>query len=168
MTRPFDQSHIRAVAIRATAIGLASIVIVVLIASVIVAGWPSLAKGLSGKTLYGFMRAQPLAIMILPLAACCGVCSLMPMHWRPVFGSVTVGLFLLIGGFFAYRDFLRLAPWVERYQQPWTKALPFVDPILVAGLIGGFSWRPAPSVSLLWSARPSNAPRPKPPSATQT
>src|SRR4051812_41180432 len=75
--------------------------------------------------------------MVLPLAACCGVCSFMPMHRRPVFGSVTFGLFLLIGGFFAYRDFLRLAPWGERYQQPWTKALPFVDPILVAGLIGG-------------------------------
>ena len=133
MTHSFDKRHIRAVAI-----GLASVVIVVLIASVIVAGWPPLAKGLSGKTLYWFVRAQPLAIMVLPLAACCGVCSLMPMHWRPVFGSVTFGLFLLIGGFFAYRDFVRLAPWVERYQQPWTKALPFVDPILVAGLIGGF------------------------------
>ena len=52
MTRLFDKRHIRAVAIRATAIGLASVVIVVLIASVIVAGWPSLAKGLSDKTLY--------------------------------------------------------------------------------------------------------------------
>src|SRR5207253_7121978 len=77
MTHSFDKRHIRAVVI-----GLASVVIVVLIASVIVAGWPSLAKGLSGKTLYWFVRAQPLAILVLPLATCCGVCSLMPMHWR--------------------------------------------------------------------------------------
>ena len=54
MTHSFDKRHIRAVAI-----GLASVVIVVLIASAIVAGWPPLAKGLSGKTLYWFMRAQP-------------------------------------------------------------------------------------------------------------
>ena len=47
MTHSFDKRHIRAVAI-----GLASVVIVVLIASVIVAGWPPLAQGLSGKTLY--------------------------------------------------------------------------------------------------------------------
>ena len=52
MTRPFDKRHIRAVAI-----GLASVVIVVLIVSVIVAGWPPLAKGLSGKTLYWLVRA---------------------------------------------------------------------------------------------------------------
>src|SRR3954453_586250 len=163
MTRPFDKRHIWT-----AAIGLASVVIVVFIASAIVAGWPSLAKGLSGKTLYWFVRAQPLAILVLPLATCCGVCSLMPMHGRPVFGSVTFGLFLLIGGFFAYRDVVRLAPWVERYQQPWTKALPFVDPILVAGLIGGFLLAAGTVVSLLWFARPSNAPRPKPPSATPT
>jgi type IV secretion system protein VirD4 len=51
---------------------------------------------------------------------------------------MTFGLFLLIGGSFAYRDFVRLAPWVEHYNQPWAKALAFVDPILVAGLTVGF------------------------------
>ena len=162
MTRLFDKSHIRAVAI-----GLASVVIVVLIASAIVAGWPSLAKGLSGKTLYWFMRAQPLAIMVLPLAACCGVCSLMPMHWRPVFGSVTVGLFLLIGG--SSLPGCRPARALGRaIPATLDQSLPFVDPILVAGLIGGFLLAAGTVRLSLWSARPSNAPRPKPPSATQT
>lgn len=116
---------------------MAPVVLTALVGAIVLVAWPPVMKALSGRTLYWFVRVQPVPILVAPSLACLGACWLMPMHWRPAFARSTLAVFAGIAGGFAYRDYLRLAPWVEQHARSLADALPHVDHIVAGSMIAG-------------------------------
>ena len=100
--------------------------------------WAELATGMSGKTTYWFLRAAPLPALLLgPLAGLLTVWSL-PMHHRRPIAMMSLLCFLGVVGFYALREYARLAPSVERGLISWDTALSYLDMVVVIGALCGF------------------------------
>src|SRR5690606_1935981 len=84
------------------------------------------------------LRASPLpALLFGPLAGLLTVWAL-PMHRRrPVAMASLVG-FLSVAGFYALREYGRLAPSVESGAVSWDEALSYLDMVAVFGAVVGF------------------------------
>ncbi|MGF0524103.1 Ti-type conjugative transfer system protein TraG [Agrobacterium pusense] len=114
--------------------------IVVTTITVNIAGWhwTGLASDMSQKTAYWFLRAAPLpALLFGPLAGLLTVWVL-PMHRRRPVAITSLLCFLSVAGFYAFREFGRLSPFVERGVIDWHDALSYLDMIVVLGALGGF------------------------------
>jgi type IV secretion system protein VirD4 len=114
--------------------------IVVTAAAVFVTNWRwhGLAIGMSGKIAYWFLRAAPLpALLFGPLAGLVTVWAL-PLHRRRPIAMVTLLCFLGVAGFYALREYDRLAPFVESGAVTWDRALSYLDALAVAGAVVGF------------------------------
>ncbi len=108
--------------------------------AIYVAGWrwPELAGGMTGKTLYWFLRASPVpALLFGPLAGLLTVWAL-PLHRRRPIAMATLICFLSVAGFYALREFGRLSPSVESGAVTWNQALSFIDMVAVVGAVVGF------------------------------
>lgn len=108
--------------------------------AVYVAGWrwPMLADGLSSKTEYWFLRASPLpALLFGPLAGLLTTWAL-PMHRRRPVAMAGLVSFLGVAGFYALREYGRLAPSVESGAVSWEQALSYLDIVAVLGAATGF------------------------------
>ncbi|HKH27345.1 MAG TPA: Ti-type conjugative transfer system protein TraG [Sphingomicrobium sp.] len=123
--------------VRRVALAAAPLIVTAVVCAFVLALWPLAMKLLSGKPFYWFVRAQPLPILVIPFLICLGVCWLLPMHWRPAFARSTLIVFLLVAGYFGYRDYLRLAPWMEQHGQSFASALAYVDHIIAGSMIAG-------------------------------
>jgi type IV secretion system protein VirD4 len=100
--------------------------------------WTGLATGMSGKTEYWFLRAAPLpALLFGPLAGLLAVWAL-PMHRRRPIAMTGLLCFLGVAGFYALREYGRLAPSVERGIVSWDYALSYLDMVVVIGSLCGF------------------------------
>ncbi|MBZ9761735.1 Ti-type conjugative transfer system protein TraG [Mesorhizobium sp. CA8] len=100
--------------------------------------WPELAAGMSGKTEYWFLRASPVpALLFGPLAGLLAVWAL-PLHRRRPVAMASLVCFLMVAGFYALREFGRLAPSVEGGAVSWDQALSYLDMVAVIGAIAGF------------------------------
>lgn len=100
--------------------------------------WTGLATGMSGKTAYWFLRAAPLpALLFGPLSGLLMVWAL-PMHRRRPIAMVSLLCFLGVVGFYALREYGRLAPSVERGLVSWDYALSYLDMVVVVGALCGF------------------------------
>ncbi|AWM28159.1 Ti-type conjugative transfer system protein TraG [Sinorhizobium fredii] len=100
--------------------------------------WPELAAGMSGKTAYWFMRAAPLPpILFGPLTGLLMVWAL-PSHRRRPVAIASLVCFLAVAGFYALREFGRLAPSVESGVVTWDRALSYLDIVAVIGAFAGF------------------------------
>lgn len=100
--------------------------------------WTELAIGMSGKTTYWFLRAAPLpALLFGPLAGLLAVWAL-PMHRRRPIAMVSLLCFLGVVGFYALREYRRLAPSVEHGLASWDDALSYLDMVAVIGTLCGF------------------------------
>jgi type IV secretion system protein VirD4 len=100
--------------------------------------WPALAHGLSGKTEYWFLRVAPVpALLFGPLAGLLTVWVL-PLHRRRPIAMASLVCFLLVAGFYALREYSRLAPSVERGAVTWDQALSYLDLVAVIGALAGF------------------------------
>lgn len=100
--------------------------------------WTGLATGMSGKTAYWFLRAAPLPALLLgPLAGLLTVWVL-PMHRRRPIAMVSLLCFLGVVGFYALREYRRLAPSVEHGLASWDDALSYLDMVAVVGALCGF------------------------------
>ncbi|WVT75515.1 Ti-type conjugative transfer system protein TraG (plasmid) [Sinorhizobium chiapasense] len=100
--------------------------------------WPGLAAGMSGKAAYWFLRASPLpALLFGPLAGLLSVWVL-PLHRRRPVAMASLVCFLAVAGFYALREFGRLAPSVENAAVTWDRALSYLDMVAVIGAIAGF------------------------------
>lgn len=114
--------------------------IVVTAITIHIAGWrwTGLATGMSGKTAYWFLRAAPLpALLFGPLAGLLTVWAL-PLHRRRPIAMVSLLCFLSVVGFYALREYERLAPSVERGFVSWDYALSYLDMVVVIGALCGF------------------------------
>ncbi|ASY72012.1 conjugal transfer protein TraG [Sinorhizobium fredii USDA 205] len=100
--------------------------------------WQELAAGMSGKTAYWFMRAAPLPpILFGPLTGLLMVWAL-PLHRRRPVAIASLVCFLAVAGFYALREFGRLAPSVESGVVTWDRALSYLDIVAVIGAFAGF------------------------------
>ncbi|MBX5105874.1 Ti-type conjugative transfer system protein TraG [Rhizobium lentis] len=100
--------------------------------------WPILAHGLSGKTEYWFLRAAPApALLFGPLAGLLTVWAL-PLHRRRAVAMASLACFLLVVGFYALREYSRLAPAVQASAVSWNRALSYLDFVAVIGAVMGF------------------------------
>ncbi|WP_331375338.1 Ti-type conjugative transfer system protein TraG [Sinorhizobium chiapasense] len=100
--------------------------------------WPGLATGLSGKTQYWFLRSAPVpALLFGPLAGLLTVCAL-PLHRRRPIAAASLICFLVVLGFYALREYGRLAPSVNRGIVAWDRALSYLDMVAVIGAVAGF------------------------------
>ncbi|MCA1409083.1 Ti-type conjugative transfer system protein TraG [Ensifer sp. IC3342] len=100
--------------------------------------WPILAAGLSGKTEYWFLRASPVpALLFGPLAGLLTVWAL-PLHRRRPVAMASLACFLAVAGFYALREFGRLAPSVESGAVSWDRALSYLDKVAVICAVAGF------------------------------
>ncbi|MGN7751500.1 Ti-type conjugative transfer system protein TraG [Sinorhizobium sp. 22678] len=100
--------------------------------------WPTLAGGLSGKAEYWFLRASPVpALLFGPLAGLLSVWAL-PLHRRRPVAMASLVCFLAVAGFYALREFGRLAPSVESRVVTWDRALSYLDMVAVFSAIAGF------------------------------
>lgn len=123
--------------LRRIVLALAPVFVTALVWGLVLSLWPLATKVLSGKLLYWFARAQPVPILVMPFLTCLGVCWLLPMHWRPAFARSTLAVFLTVAATFAYRDVVRLGPWVAQYGQSVTSALAYVDHIVAGSILAG-------------------------------
>jgi type IV secretion system protein VirD4 len=118
---------------------LVMVPIVVTAFAVYVVGWrwPSLAVGMSEKTAYWFLRAEPLPAFLLgPLAGLLTVWAL-PLHLRRPIAVASLLSFLIVAGFYGLREFARLSPFVKSGLLSWDGALSYLDRIAVgAGIVG--------------------------------
>lgn len=108
--------------------------------AVYVAGWrwPELAAGMSGKTEHWFLRASPVpALLFGPLAGLFAVWAL-PLHRRRPVAMASLICFLVVAGFYALREFGRLAPSVQSGAVSWDQALSYLDMVAVIGAVAGF------------------------------
>ncbi len=81
--------------------------------------WSGLAAGMSGKTQYWFLRSTPVPALLLgPLAGLLTVWPL-PLHRRRPIAIASLLGFLVVAGFYALREYGRLAPFVERGIFAW-------------------------------------------------
>ncbi|MBB4192988.1 type IV secretion system protein VirD4 [Rhizobium aethiopicum] len=100
--------------------------------------WQELAAGLSGKTEYWFLRATPVpALLFGPLAGLLTVWAL-PLHRRKPVAMASLVSFLAVAGFYALREYGRLAPSVESGAVSWNQALSYLDVVVVIGVLVGF------------------------------
>lgn len=100
--------------------------------------WQELAAGMSGKSAYWFLRAAPVpALLFGPLAGLLSVWAL-PLHRRRPVAMVSLICFLAVTGFYALREFGRLAPSVESGAVTWSQALSYLDFVAVIGALAGF------------------------------
>ncbi|TPN80999.1 Ti-type conjugative transfer system protein TraG [Mesorhizobium sp. CU2] len=100
--------------------------------------WPDMAAGMSGKTEYWFLRASPVpALLSGPLAGLLAVWAL-PLHRRRPVAMASLVCFLAVAGFYALREFGRLAPSVESGAVSWDQALSYLDMVAVIGAVAGF------------------------------
>jgi type IV secretion system protein VirD4 len=100
--------------------------------------WQELAAGMSGKTAYWFLRAAPVpALLFGPLAGLLSVRAL-PLHRRRPVAMASLLCFLGVVGFYALREFGRLAPPVESGAVSWDRSLSYVDMVAVVGAVAGF------------------------------
>jgi type IV secretion system protein VirD4 len=100
--------------------------------------WTGLAAGMSGKAEYCFLRAAPGPTLVFgPLAGLLAVWAL-PMHRRRPIAMVSLMCFLPVAGFYALREYGRLAPSVQRGVVSWGYALSYVDMVAVIGVFCGF------------------------------
>ncbi|MEZ2127875.1 MULTISPECIES: Ti-type conjugative transfer system protein TraG [unclassified Sinorhizobium] len=108
--------------------------------TIYVAGWrwQGLAVGLSGKTGYWFLRAAPVPVLLFgPLAGLLTVWAL-PLHRRRPVAMVSLLCFLCVVGFYALREYGRLAPSVTRGVVTWDHALSYLDMVVVIATLIGF------------------------------
>lgn len=100
--------------------------------------WPELAASMSGKTEYWFLRASPVpALLFGPLAGLLAVWAL-PLHRRRPVAMASLVCFLAVAGFYALREFGRLAPSAESGAVSWDQALSYLDMVAVVGAVAGF------------------------------
>ncbi|MCJ9690994.1 Ti-type conjugative transfer system protein TraG [Rhizobium sp. MC63] len=100
--------------------------------------WQELAAVMSGKTEYWFLRFAPLpALLFGPLAGLLTVLAL-PLHRRRPVAIVSLVSFLAVAGFYALREYGRLAPSVESGAVSWSRALSYLDLVAVIGALMGF------------------------------
>ncbi|MBY3238378.1 Ti-type conjugative transfer system protein TraG [Rhizobium laguerreae] len=100
--------------------------------------WSALAHGLSGKTEYWFLRVAPVPTLLFgPLAGLLTVWAL-PLHRRRPIAIASLFCFLAIAGFYALREYGRLAPSVESRTVSWDRALSYLDMVAVIGALAGF------------------------------
>lgn len=100
--------------------------------------WQELAVGMSGKSAYWFLRAAPVpALLFGPLAGLLSVWAL-PLHRRRPVAMASLVCFLVMAGFYALREFGRLAPSVESGAVTWNQALSYLDFVAVIGALMGF------------------------------
>ncbi|RCS22792.1 Ti-type conjugative transfer system protein TraG [Phyllobacterium salinisoli] len=100
--------------------------------------WQGLAGGLSGRTEYWLLRASPIpALLFGPFAGLLTVWAL-PLHRRRPVAITSLGCFLVVAGFYALREFARLAPSVESGAISWDRALSYLDAVAVVGAVIGF------------------------------
>ncbi|AFL55132.1 MULTISPECIES: Ti-type conjugative transfer system protein TraG [Sinorhizobium] len=100
--------------------------------------WQALAEGMSGKTQYWFLRVSPVpALLFGPLAGLLAVWAL-PLHRRRPVAMAGLACFLTVAGFYAVREFGRLAPSVESGALSWDRALSYLDMVAVVGAVVGF------------------------------
>jgi len=100
--------------------------------------WPEIAAGLSPQYAYWFMRAAPLPNLIFGSAAGLVTVFALPLHRRRLVSMVTLFAFLAVAGFYAMREYGRLAPAVEAGAATWDGVLSYLDIFVVAGAIAGF------------------------------
>ncbi|KAB2654905.1 Ti-type conjugative transfer system protein TraG [Brucella tritici] len=122
------------------AIALIFVPIAVTAITVFITGWrwPGIAAGLSSQHGYWFMRAAPLPNLILGPAAGLVTVFALPLHRRRLVSMVTLLAFLAVAGFYAMREYGRLAPAVEAGAATWDGVLSYLDIFVVAGAIAGF------------------------------
>lgn len=100
--------------------------------------WPGLAAGLSAKTEYWFLRSAPVPTLLFgPLAGLLTVWAL-PLHRRRPVAVASFLCFLGVAGFYALREFDRLAPWVQAGAVTWDRALSYLDMVAVISAVAGF------------------------------
>ncbi|CAN7627026.1 Ti-type conjugative transfer system protein TraG [Pararhizobium sp. LjRoot238] len=100
--------------------------------------WQELATGMSGKTQYWFLRAAPVpALLFGPLGGLLAVWAL-PLHRRRPIALASLLCFLIVAGFYALREFGRLAPSVKSGTITWDHALSYLDMVAVVGALVGF------------------------------
>ncbi|MET3523914.1 Ti-type conjugative transfer system protein TraG [Mesorhizobium abyssinicae] len=100
--------------------------------------WSELAASMSGKTEYWFMRASPVPALVFgPLVGLLAVWAL-PLHRRRPVAMASLVCFLAVVGFYALREFARLAPSVESGAVSWDQALSYLDMVAVIGAVAGF------------------------------
>ncbi len=100
--------------------------------------WQTLSIGLTGATEYWFLRASPLPALLLgPLAGLLVVWAL-PMHQRRPIAIVSLVGYLGVAGYYALREYGRLAPAVESGGLSWDEALSYLDMVAVLGAVAGF------------------------------
>jgi type IV secretion system protein VirD4 len=100
--------------------------------------WPELAAGMAGKTQYWFLRASPVPVFLFgPLSGLLAVWAL-PLHRRRPVAIASLVCFLTVAGFYALREFVRLAPSVESGAVTWDRALSYLDMVAVVGAVVGF------------------------------
>ncbi len=100
--------------------------------------WPELATGMTGKTLYWFLRTSPVPVLLFgPLAGLLTVWAL-PLHRRRPIAMASFICFLLMAGFYGLREISRLSPYVERGALSWDQALSFLDMVAVTSAAVGF------------------------------
>ncbi|OCP22458.1 MULTISPECIES: Ti-type conjugative transfer system protein TraG [unclassified Ensifer] len=100
--------------------------------------WQELATGMSGKSAYWFLRAAPVpALLFGPLAGLLSVWAL-PLHRRRPVAMASLMCFLAVTGFYALREFGRLAPSVESGTVTWSGALSYLDFVAVISALAGF------------------------------
>lgn len=122
------------------AIALIFVPIAVTAITVFITGWrwPGIAAGLSSQHGYWFMRAAPLPNLIFGPAAGLVTVFALPLHRRRLVSMVTLLAFLAVAGFYAIREYGRLAPAVEAGAATWDGVLSYLDIFVVAGAIAGF------------------------------
>src|SRR5690349_15176844 len=100
--------------------------------------WPDLALLFSGQAQVWFMRTAPgLSLLIGPLVGLC-LTALLPLHRRRPVAMSGLLSFLIIGGFYAWREYARLAPYHVQQNMVWSDLTAYLDASVVAGGILGF------------------------------
>ena len=100
--------------------------------------WQGMAYGMSPRMAYWFLRAAPAPNLVFgPLAGLIAVWTL-PLHLRRPIAVASLLSFLAVAGFYALREYDRLAPSVVSGIVTWDAALSYLDAIAVGGAIVGF------------------------------
>ncbi|PRA78287.1 Ti-type conjugative transfer system protein TraG [Ochrobactrum sp. MYb29] len=101
--------------------------------------WPHMAADLTGKTQYWFLRTLPLVMLLVPSLLMLAIIAVLPLHLRRLPALATHMSFIVVLGAYAFREYSRLAPYVEQQSMTWAQLMPYVDAFVVAGGILGFA-----------------------------
>ncbi|TCN17239.1 Ti-type conjugative transfer system protein TraG [Sinorhizobium americanum] len=100
--------------------------------------WSEWAAGLSEKSAYWFLRASPVPTLSLgPLSGLLTV-HMLPLHRRRPIAMASLVCFLTVAGYYALREYGRLAPAVESGATRWDQALTYLDMVAVISAVLGF------------------------------